>query len=250
MAKESGMGDRLFVGGYDLSGDIGSLQKIGGGPNSPFDTTDITQSAMDRLGGLLTGSIDFTAYHNTSAARAHVRLSLLPTTDVHVSYFRGTTLNGEAASMTAKQINYDPTRAQDGSLTIAVNALSTAALPLTWGVNGTAGIRTDTTGTTGSAIDSGAASTTFGLSAYMHVFSFTGTSFTATIHESSDNSGDAYAAVVGGAFAAASAIGSQRIVTALNLTVERYLKIITTGTFSEASFAIVIVRNQTAPVFS
>ena len=32
MAKQGGLGDRLFVGGYNLSGDIGSVQRIAGGP--------------------------------------------------------------------------------------------------------------------------------------------------------------------------------------------------------------------------
>ncbi len=243
------MGDACYVGGYNISGDINSLQKIGGGPASPLDMTDITQSAMDRSGGVLGGAIDFTAYHNTAANRAHARLSLLPTTDVQVSYFRGSTIGNPAASMIAKQVNYDGTRAQDGSFLLTVSALSTSAYPLEWGEMITAGIRTDTTGTTGSAMDSGAATTNFGLQAYMHVFSFTGTSFTATLHESSDNSGDAYVAVTGGAFTAASAIGTQRIATATNLAVERYLKVITTGTFSEASFAISVVRNQTTPAY-
>lgn len=249
MTKTGGMGDLLFVGGYNLSGDINSLQKVGGGGATPLDATDITQGANDRFGGVLGGAIDFTAYHNVASARAHPRLSLLPTTDVQVSYFRGAAIGNPAASMIGKQVNYDGTRGQDGSFLLTVNALSTGAIPLVWGEQATAGIRTDTTGTTGSALDSGAATTNFGLQAYLHVFSFTGTSFTATIHESSDNSGDAYAAVTGGAFAAASAIGTQRIATATNLAVERYLKVITTGTFTEASFAIVVVRNEIAPAY-
>ena len=165
-----------------------------------------------------------------------------------MSYFRGQTIGNAAASMNAKQVNYDPTRGQDGSLTISVSTVGTL-YGLEWGNMITAGVRTDTTGTTGSAMDSGAATTNFGLQAYMHVFSFTGTSFTAPIQESSDNGADAYAAVVGGAFAAASAVGTQRIATATNLAVERYLRVVTTGTFTEASFAINIVRNQTTPVF-
>jgi hypothetical protein len=30
MAKQSGLGDNLYVAGYDLSGDIGSLETISG----------------------------------------------------------------------------------------------------------------------------------------------------------------------------------------------------------------------------
>ena len=42
---------------------------------------------------------------------------------------------------------------------------------------------------------------------------------------------------------------AERIATANNLTVERYLRVVTSGTFSSVSFAVVIVRNDTAVVF-
>ena len=44
-------------------------------------------------------------------------------------YTRGTTLGNPAACMVAKQINYDPTRAADGSLTIAVQAEANCLRP-------------------------------------------------------------------------------------------------------------------------
>ena len=81
----------------------------------------------------------------------------------------------------------------------------------------TAGKRTDTTATNGASWDSAiVGGTALGLVAYLHVFAFTGTSVTVAIQESSDDAvGDPYAAVVGGAFAAASAVGAQRIQTAV-----------------------------------
>ena len=38
MSKGTGLGDQLFVGGYDLSGDIGSVDSISGGPD-PLEVT-------------------------------------------------------------------------------------------------------------------------------------------------------------------------------------------------------------------
>src|SRR6187455_3469811 len=108
MAKQSGLGDRLYVSGYDLSGDIGSIQRIAGGP-AALDLTDITQSAYDREGGLRDGGIDFTAWFDKATNRAHPRLSVLPTADVITTYCRGLGLGSPAASCVAKQINYDPT---------------------------------------------------------------------------------------------------------------------------------------------
>jgi hypothetical protein len=246
VAKQSGLGDRLFVAGYDLSGDIGSLDNIHGGPTL-LDVTDITQSGNARIGGLRDGGLEFTAYFDPAADLAHKRLSTLPTTDVAVTYCRGATLGNPSAVLLAKQINYDGARGDDGSLVFTTEALANS-YGLQWGEQLTAGKRTDTTATAGTAVDYGTSSA-FGLQAFLHVFAFTGTSVTVKIQESSDNAGDAYADVVGGGFTAATGITSQRIATSASLAVERYLKITTTGTFSNAVFAVTVVRNLTTVVF-
>lgn len=247
MAKTAGLGDNLYVSGYDLSGDVGSLSRIGGGPNL-LDVTGIDKSATERLGGQRDGSIEFQAFFNPAAGQAHPVLSALPTADRIVSYHRGTTLGNPAAACMAKQINYDPTRAQDGSLTIAVQALSNG-YGLEWGTQLTAGKLQHTGAAAGSSVDFGAASSN-GLQAYLHVFSFTGTSCTVAIQESSDDGGgDAFANVTDGVFTAATGVTSERIATANDQSVERYLRINTTGTFSECTFAVIVVRNSFAVEF-
>jgi hypothetical protein len=139
MTKTAGMGDRLYVGGVDLSGDIQALNRIGGGP-AAGDSTDITQSAMDRFGLLRDGSIEFVSYFDAQPAQAHPVLSALPTSDVTLSYFRGVAVGNPAASLVGKQVNYDPTRGQDGSLTFAVQAQANG-FGLEWGVQLTAGLQ-------------------------------------------------------------------------------------------------------------
>src|SRR6266540_1571321 len=95
----------------------------------------------------------------------------------------------------------------------------------------------------GTGVDAGASSA-FGLQAYLQVFAFTGTSVTVKLQESSDNAvGDPYADVVGGAFTAATGITSQRIETTRSLTVKRYLRVVTTGVFSNAVFAVMVAKN-------
>jgi hypothetical protein len=79
------------------------------------------------------------------------------------------------------------------------------------------------------------------------VFSVAGTSVTVKLQESSDNGTDPWADVTGGGFAAATPAASpqcQRIETANDLTVERYLRVVTTGTFTSAIFAVCIVKNE------
>lgn len=244
MSKQTGLGDALYIAGYDLSGDIGSVT-LGGGP-SLLEVTGIDKSAFERIGGVRDGRIDYTAFFNTAVGRAHARLSPLPTADLIISYFRGTALGGASANLVAKQLNYDGTRADDGAFTFAGQNQGNG-YGLEWGTSLTAGKRTDTTATNGTSVDFGTGSTTFGLQAYLHVFAFTGTSVTVKLQESSDNAaGDAFADVVGGAFVAATAPGAQRIVTSATLAVERYLRVVTTGTFSNAVFAVNVIRNRTA----
>lgn len=251
MTKQSGLGDNLWLDGYNLSGDIGSLGRIGGGP-AALEVTGIDKSAIERLGGLRDGEISFNSFFNDAAGQAHPRLKLLPRTDVNATYARGTVLGGQAACMVAKQVNYDPTRGQDGSLTFAVQCLAND-FGLEWGNQLTAGQRTDTGATNGTGVDFGVGSTSFGLQAWLHVFSFTGTDATVKLQQSSDNgAGDAFADVTGGGFTVVTAgPTSQRIETVRNQTVERYLRVVTTTSagFSNLVFAVIVKRNDVSVVF-
>lgn len=250
MAKQSGLGDLLFVDGYNLSGDIGSVEDIGGGPD-PLEVTPINKSAMERIGGLRGGRINFMAYFNPSANQAHDRLSNLPTTDVIASYFRGGVVGNQAASLVAKQIDYKGSRGDDGSFTFGVDCQSNS-YGLEWGEQLTAGVATFGAASAGTSLDYGAGvgTTNFGLQAWLHCFAFTGTSATVTIQSSTDDGGgDAFASVTGGAFTAMTAVGSQRIETGRTAAVERYLRVNVTGTFSLFWFAVQVTRNLTAVTF-
>jgi hypothetical protein len=234
----------MYVAGYDLSGDIGALDSINGGFDL-IEVTGIDKSAPERIKGLRSGEIKYTAFFNDAAGQAHPKLKLLPTTDQISTYCRSTTLGKPAASMVAKQIGYDGKRTNKGELTFEVDAQSNTT-SLEWCTQLTAGKRTDGSAANGTGVDF-TTSSTFGLAAYLHVFAVTGTSVTVKIQESSDNAvGDAYADVVGGGFTAATGITSQRIQTATGLTVERWLRVVTTGTFSNAVFAVSVIRYLTA----
>lgn len=252
MTKQSGIGDRAFVDGYDVSGDVGSIGRLAGGP-APLDVTDITQGGYERIGGVFDGTGEFTAYFNTDADRAHDVLSGLPTGHRTVQYCRGTALGAAAAGLVAKQIGYDPSRAADGMLTIGITTQASNGTGLEWGRQLTAGIRTDVAATNGSSVDLGSASPgAFGLVAYLHVFDFDGTDVTVKIQESSDNGvGDAWADVVGGAFTVIAADRvAQRIATGA-INVERYLRAVTTTAagFVTCSFSVMAVRYDTVRKF-
>lgn len=243
MGKQSGLGDNLYVAGYDLSGDIGSLQRIAGGP-APWAVTGINKSAFERIGVKRDGGIEYSAFFNKSAGQAHPRLSALPTADQVITYCRGTSIGSPAACLVGKQINYDPTRGEDGSLTIAVQALANG-FGLEWGEQLTAGLRTDTSGTNGTSFDFGAA-TSLGWQAYLQVTAVTGTSVTVTLEDSANNTD--FAVFTGSAFAAATGPGTERLQGAAAATVRRYVRAVSSGTFSSATFSVVFVKNKDVAV--
>lgn len=249
MAKQSGLGDALFVAGYALGDDVQSVTGRGG--HAVLNKTPITKSAFQRIGGLRDGAMELVVAFDDETAMAHEVLSPLPRADVNVTYCRGTSLGSPAAMIVAKQINYDPTRAQDGDLTIGVSVQSNG-YGTDWGRQLTAGARTDSAATNGTGVDF-AASSAFGLQAVLHVFAFTGTDATIKLQESSDNgAGDAWADVTGGGFTqVTSGPVSERIQTARGLTVERYLRVVTTttGGFSNLVFAVAVTKNDVAVTF-
>jgi hypothetical protein len=63
MAKTAGLGDNFYMAGYDLSGDVASIDSISGGPDI-LEVTGIKQSAHARIGGLRPGAWSFTTYFN------------------------------------------------------------------------------------------------------------------------------------------------------------------------------------------
>lgn len=245
MAKQSGLGDNFYIGGYDLSGDVSSIGQLGGGP-ALLDVTGIKESANERIGGLRDGDwqfVSFWEYTSSGQGYALNALKTLPTSDVVATYFRGTTLQAPAAAINAKQLNMDPTRDATGNLTIAVE-LQSNAYGMEWGEQLTAGLRTDTSATVGSAITD-AAATSYGAQAYVQLIAFTGTSVTVTV-EHATTSGGSYSALM--ATTAMTAVGAQRLSVSNTTTVDQYLKVATTGTFTNAVFAVAFMRNLTAGI--
>lgn len=249
MTKQSGLGAGLLVGGYDISGDIGNLNRIAS-PRSVLDVTDITQEAFERRLALKDGGIDFTAYFNPATGRAHPVLSALPRTDAGVMYLhRRNTQGTVAACMVGKQINYDGNREQSGAYTLGVSTVANG-YGLEWADLLTTGLETHEGADDGASVDDGAG-TNFGLQAYLQVLDFDGTDVTVSVQHSSDNgAGDAFADITGAVFTQVTAAPAwERVQTARNASIERYLRVSTTGTFTSVTFAVAYVRNTHTVVF-
>jgi hypothetical protein len=248
VAKQSGLGDALYIAGYNASGDIQQLGRIGGGP-ALLNMTGIDKSAFERKGGLRDGAFEMTTFFNsdTVTPATHEKLSALPRTDVLMTYCRGTALGDPAASLVAKQANYDPQRGDDGMITFGVSAQANG-YGTEWGRQLTAGVRTDTAAANGTGIDT-TASASFGGQAYLQVFAFTGTDATVKIQDSADNA--TFADVAGFAFTQITAGPTmERIALGNTATIRRYVRVatVTTGGFASLAFAVNVIKNEIAGV--
>lgn len=239
MAKQSGLGDNFYIGGYDISGDVAAVTTISA-RTALLPLVGIDKSAHERINGQRDGELSFNTWFNDATDQEHDALKGLVNTDRVVMYFRGTTLGNPVAALIGKQINYDWDRGDDGSLRGTVQCLPNA-FGLEWGESLTAGKRTDTGATNGASIDYGSVSSLFGMAAYLEVFSFTGTNVLVKVQDSADDV--AFADITGGTFATvAGAPAQERIETGLTATIRRYVRVITGGTFTNVVFAVSFVR--------
>lgn len=244
--KSTGIGDNLYVGGYDLSNDTTALSKISASI-AMLDVTGINKGAHERIFGLRDGAIDVTTAFNPAANQQHVVLSALPRTDTQLMWTRGTAIGNAAACMASKQVDYNPTRGTDGALSTSVSTQANG-FALEFCEQLTAGLRTDTAATNGTAWDY-AASTSFGFQAYLQVTGFTGTDVTVKLQDSADNT--TFADIASGAFAQTTAAHTfQRIAVGGTATVRRYVRAVTvtSGGFTSVTFAVTFVKNVVAVV--
>ncbi len=249
MTKVAGLGDNFYLSGLDLSGDVSAVTKIGGGP-AALDVTGIKSSANERLGGHRDGGFDFASWFNPYGAGVPAGLYLLPAADVVGCYFQGTAVGNEAAGAVSKQLNYDGTRGTDGSFSF-VCSLQANGFGLEWGTQHTAGIQLDAAPASSAGMDSGAAGASFGAQLYVQVFSVSGTSVTVKMQDFTADTPGSYADVTGlatGAVTPAMCPYGVRVATANNALIRRWTRVVTTGTFTNARFAVILVRNLAAGV--
>lgn len=248
MPKESGVGiDALYVGGYDLSGDTGAVQTIAQRRAAQI-VTGLDKAAEERIPLRNDGEISFNSWFNPSAAQEHPVLSALPTTDITVLYFHGSTPGvSPAAGLVAKQIDYQMAYAADGSLALTTQALSNGTA-LEWGEMLSAGKQLFASSGAGTAFDTGG-SLSFGAVAYLQVFSLSGTSVTVAVQDSVDSTPANFSDITGMAFTAVTAAaghGQQRLATTTTATIRRWVRINTTGTFTNASIAVLFRKFEVA----
>ena len=238
MAKQTGLTDNFFIDGHDLSGDVTSVDTISGS-KATLDTPVIESAGMVRLAGHGSGEISFTSWFDDGTHLEHTALAGMPTTDVVVLYTRGVASDSPAAGIVAKQINYDGSKGSDKSLTMNVQCLANA-VPLEWGVLLTAGAITQSSAGAESSKDDSASSSN-GIAAYLQMIDINSGTPTITIEHSANNSSWStllsFSAVANGNEPAAERVTASG-------TVNRYLRITSTGTFSNAKFVVAYRRGE------
>lgn len=244
MGKQTGLGDQLYIGGYDIGSDIQGIGSLST-PRAVLEMTGITKSAFERAYAHTDAQGEFTSYFNDADDQILAALKGLPRTDVSLMYLRGSGLGEQAFCTVAKQLNYDGNRGDDGSLLFSTTVQG-SAYGADWGVQLTAGKETDASAGSGTGVElEGAASVSFGFQAYLQVFSLgSGTANIKIQHSQDDAATDAYADLTGGAFTAVTGRTAQRIASASEtLAVEKYVRVVTSGTFTDLVFAVAFNRN-------
>ena len=237
MAKGSGLGQQIFVHGYDLSGDVAAIDNAGS-PRELLDTTALNASAHERVVGLSDGNISVSSWFNDSTEQEHEAFKSLPTTDRIVMWAFGATRGDVAACLVAKQLNYDGSRGSDGSLSFTIDTQAASGEPLEWGNTLTTGKETHSSAAVSTSRDDGA-TTGYGLVGILSVTDVDSGTATVSIQQSADNVtfADILSFV---AVSAASAPTAQRL--PLSGAILRYLRVSTSGTFSNCDFCMVTRR--------
>lgn len=244
MSKQSGLGAAFWVDGRDISGDIASLGRMNNS-RTVNEVTGIDVEAMERLHSLRDGGLEVDSFYNDAANASFGAIIKFSTGQRVATYVhRKATIGTPTFCVVCRQADSAGSRGNDGSFTWT-HTLESDAWGIDWARLITAGKRTDTGATAGTAVDF-LATSAFGLQAYLQVFAFTGTDATIKLQMDTASNFASPTDVTGGAFAVVSAAPqAQRLWTARNFAVEQYLRVTTTTSagFTNLQFAVAVRVN-------
>lgn len=116
MAKKSGLGHQFYADGYDISGDVGSIDTLTN-PSDVIDDTGIDKQSHERIHGLASGSLTWSGFFNDATDAMHDALKALRQTSWILSWCLGTTRGDQVANLEAVQVDYNYNRVAGGGLT-------------------------------------------------------------------------------------------------------------------------------------
>ncbi len=235
MAKISGLNTRIYVAGYDISGDASAIDGVGY-TQTLLDTTSVNALAPTRITGLVDGNLSVKVFFEaTSEHTALLASNSLPTGDRVVTVPMGSAVGDAGIGLLAKQANYDVSQGGTGSPVSASASFNANGYPPEFGVMLTAHDDTHSSATSNASVDNSASSSAGG-AGYLQAFSLSSGTPTVKIEDSTNNS--SWSDLI--AFTASSAISSEY--KTVSGTVNRYIRVTTTGTFSNLKFACLFFR--------
>ena len=235
MAKTSGLNVRCYVAGYDISGDANSLDGVGYTQNL-METTAINSEATSRITGLVDGVLGVNVFFEASSEHAALLSSnKLPTGDRNVLVPMGSAVGDAGIGLVSKQANYDVSQGGPSAPITAKASFNANGYAPEFGVMLTAHDDTHSSASNGTSVDNSASSASGG-AGYLQAFSLSSGTPVVKIQHSSDNS--SFSDLI--TFTASTAISSEYLT--VSGTVNRYIRVISTGTFSNLNFACLFYR--------
>jgi hypothetical protein len=236
MAKESGLNVRLYVMGYDLSGDANAVDSMGYTQNL-METTPLNSAAATRIVGLADGGLTVNGYFDNATGKIHPTFTSnsgkLPTADQVVLVPMGASVGDPSVGISAKEADYNVSRSSGSAITVS-SSFNGNGMGGEFGVMLTAHDDTHSSASSGSSVDNSASSSSGG-SGYLQAISLGSGSVIVKIQESTNDSSWTDLMTF-------STVGTSDVSTAERLTmsgtVARYLRVTSTGTFSNAKIAV------------
>ena len=240
MAITSGLNVRLLVEGRDLSGDANALDSMGYTQNL-LDTTTLNKAAMARITGLSTGSVSVSAYFDNASTQGHATFSQnsgkLPTADQVVLVPLGSDIGSPSVGLSGKQAEYNVSRTSGSAITSSVTYEGNG-MGGEFGVMLTAFDDTHASSSSNSSVDNSASSSGGGVG-YLENISLGSGTVTVKIEDSPDDA--TWSDLLTFTATGTSDVPSAERVEVTG-TVDRYVRVTTTGTFTNLKFACQLVR--------
>jgi len=164
MAKVNGLNVRLYVEGYDLSGDATAISAMGYS-SELLDVTTLDVSARKRLVGIVDGEIGIEAWFDNAASKQHAvwtsNSGKLPTADQDVLIPMGSAVGDPAVGLVSKEGTYSVTNSLGSALAASATFSANGSAP-EFGIMLTSFTDSITASTSGTSVDNSASSSSGG----------------------------------------------------------------------------------------
>lgn len=240
MAIKSGLNQRFYVHGNDLSGDTAAITNAEGSFDD-YDHTAIDKVAHVHANGQAVGVMEWESFFNDATGQAHDVLSALPLTDVVVTWLLGIAIGDPTFTLVSKLASaYGVNRDPSGAMTIRSRAEGSAGFAFEEGIALTAADDTFSSASSATGIDN-TAQTVLGATAVCHVLSIASGTPTILLEDSANSTNG-----VDGSWATLLTFGAQAVNTGQRVTsvtnVDDWVRVTMTGTFTDCVVVVTLRR--------